>query len=382
MHRQELESAFLDAVYQAAAFPEQWPEAVRLYGLLLDAPIAHLHIVDIPTGEVRHSVQHGMDQELIRLGNERYFHIDPFVSGGRDYVVAGLKRGVSEFVLTADDVIHQTAYLETEYYRDFTRKWGVVDMAATTSVIGGAALVNLVANQMDGRRFRPEDKNLLKSLRPHVNRAVQLSCSLGLAASERSVAHLWASSKNPVFLLQLGRLTYCNSCGAQALSSARVVARSRKSIRFADSAANSALEDLENETLSARRHLRPTLHRTVIAEDATGESWLVQMVRLKQPPPAATPFFLSVDPGLFVMLSPLNALSAARAGAINGFVQFSNHEKTILSLLVDGHSVQRIASRTDRSVATVRWHIRSMLAKARMRTLADLIRLAALAMPF
>lgn len=64
MGRDAVEIEFLDVLYEAAAFPERWPRVLELYSLLLDAPIAHLHIIDIQTGAVRHSVQHGMDQVL------------------------------------------------------------------------------------------------------------------------------------------------------------------------------------------------------------------------------------------------------------------------------------------------------------------------------
>ena len=75
------------------------------------------------------------------------------------------------------------------------------------------------------------------------------------------------------------------------------------------------------------------------------------------------------------------ALAAARQDAISGFVQLTEAEREVLQLLVQGLSAEAIARATGRRIATVRWHIRSLIEKLQATSVADVVRIGALVLP-
>jgi DNA-binding CsgD family transcriptional regulator len=120
----------------------------------------------------------------------------------------------------------------------------------------------------------------------------------------------------------------------------------------------------------------------VQVDDGKGESWMIQLVRLEPPRQDITARLFSVDPGVFIMLTPLNSVATLRAGSIDSIAKFTAVEKELLHALVDGRTIQQIARQTGRSEATLRWHVRNLLSKSGLRSLTDLIRFASLLMPF
>jgi DNA-binding CsgD family transcriptional regulator len=153
-------------------------------------------------------------------------------------------------------------------------------------------------------------------------------------------------------------------------------------VLFADDNANAALRKLtRHDALSAGEAGRMR-QAAVQVDDSEGESWMVKLVRLDPPRPDVTARLFSVDPGVFIMLTPLNAVSAIRAGSIDSLARFTAVEKELLHALVDGRTIQQIARQTGRSEATLRWHVRNLLSKSGLRSLTDLIRFASLLMPF
>jgi DNA-binding CsgD family transcriptional regulator len=64
-----------------------------------------------------------------------------------------------------------------------------------------------------------------------------------------------------------------------------------------------------------------------------------------------------------------------------GFTELTPTERTIFAAFVDGDDIASIAARMDRSVETVRWHVRNLFAKLGVNSQADLVRLGALLLP-
>ena len=66
---------------------------------------------------------------------------------------------------------------------------------------------------------------------------------------------------------------------------------------------------------------------------------------------------------------------------LSGFTELTPTERTIFAAFVDGDDIQAIATRMDRSVETVRWHVRNLFTKLGVNSQADLARLGALLLP-
>ena len=116
--------------------------------------------------------------------------------------------------------------------------------------------------------------------------------------------------------------------------------------------------------------------------DSAGERWTLQLVRLNPPRQDLATRLFSLDPGVFIMLTPMNAASTMRAGSIGSIARFTAVEKQLLHDLIDGRTIQQIARQTGRSEDTLRWHVRNLLSKSGLGTMTELIRFASLLMPF
>ena len=205
---------------------------------------------------------------------------------------------------------------------------------------------------------------------------------LGYAETGKAVACLWDQSELPVLVVQQGALTYSNPAASRVLRSSGIVSRSGPGICFSNDNANAALRALTRTGLQSTQDAPGLRQASMQVEDRRGESWMLQLVRLKPPRLEITAQLFSIDPGVLVMLTPMNAAAALRAGSIDSIATFTPVEKELLHALVDGKTVQQIAADTGRTVATLRWHVRNLLTKTGMRNLTDLIRFASMLMPF
>jgi DNA-binding CsgD family transcriptional regulator len=243
-------------------------------------------------------------------------------------------------------------------------------------------MFTLVANPIDSRPFETRDKQFLQQLLGHIDRAFRLSVKVGFADSSKAVAQLWEQSALPVMVVQQGSLSYANICAERVLSQSGIVARSGAGLLFADESVNVALRKLTRHDAQAAGDASRVRQAAVQVDDSKGESWMVQLVRLDPPRQDVTARLFSVDPGVFIMLTPLNSVATLRAGSIDSLAKFTAVEKELLHALVDGRTIQQIARQTGRSEATLRWHVRNLLSKSGLRSLTDLIRFASLLMPF
>ena len=382
MRLDEKVHAFLDNIYGAAVFPEQWPETLRSYSALFDQEIAHLTLVDIASSKVSYNLWQGTDPELLRMGYQRFFDIDEFAVVGRAKMFAELRRNNRDIVIVASELMEPSHLESTEYYQDFLKRFRVNDMVCATTLTDNSKLLNLVCNNSNFRRFDRSQRELLQHLRPDIDRALQLAVRLGMDQSKRSLSAVWESSQEAAFLLQGGSMTYANAVGQKMLQRSAVVARSGRSLRFHSEDANAALRSLSRTDMRrATIHTAPR-HASTLIQDPGGESWMVQIVRLAPPAQSIVHDLLGMDPGTFVLLSPLNRLSEARTGSLEGLSWMTATEREILRHLMDGRTIEQIASSTNRSAATIRWHVRNMLTKSNLRNLSDLCRFAALLNPF
>ena len=379
-------ATFLDELYDAAIFPERWLNAVEGFRNLLKGDIgnivSHMNVVDLKTGIPSHNMISGADPELVRQGTEYYFYQDAYVDASLRRVSQAARQGEESLILFAPEILETRTLHATEFYQDFLRRFRVNDMMCTASIVHQEKMFTLVANPIDCRPFEMRDKELVQRILPHVDRAFRMSVKLGYAETGKAVAHLWEHSELPVIVVQQGSLSYANTCAERVLSQSGIVARSGAGLLFADDSVNVALRKLTRHDAQVAGDASRVRQAAVQVDDGKGESWMVQLVRLEPPRQDITARLFSVDPGVFIMLTPLNSVATLRAGSIDSLAKFTPVEKELLHALVDGRTIQQIALQTGRSEATLRWHERNLLSKSGVRSLTDLIRIASLLMPF
>jgi DNA-binding NarL/FixJ family response regulator len=86
-------------------------------------------------------------------------------------------------------------------------------------------------------------------------------------------------------------------------------------------------------------------------------------------------------PSVVVALTPFSGASQTREAMLSGFPDLTPTERQIFAAVVDGEDIASIARKMERSVETVRWHVRNLFTKLGVNSQADLARLGALLMP-
>lgn len=379
-------ATFLDELYDAVLFPERWPDAVEGFRTLLMGDVgnvvSHMTAIDLSTGSLSHNMVSGADPDMVQQGARYFLHEDLYAYAGYQRAMEVFRQGQDRLTLVSPEIIESDELRSTDYFNDFLQKFHITGMMCTASLVDQSKVFTLVANPIDSRPFEMRDKAFLQQLLGHIDRAFRLSAKVGFADSSKAVAHLWEQSALPVMVVQQGNLTYSNSAAERLLRGSGVVARSGAGLLFTDETVNAALRQLIRSDRTSAPETNRSRQAAIQIHDSRGEGWMVQMVRLNSPRRDFVAQLFSVDPGVFVMLTPLNAVSAIRAGSIDSLAKFTSVEKELLHALVDGRTIQQIARQTGRSEATLRWHVRNLLSKSGLRSLTDLIRFASLLMPF
>jgi DNA-binding CsgD family transcriptional regulator len=159
-----------------------------------------------------------------------------------------------------------------------------------------------------------------------------------------------------------------NTAAASLLEARRPVALVAGRLRFEDTRAQAAFEALS-------RPDQPDARRTYafVVEGEGGRTFIAQLSLARADAAGMS--------AVVVALTPFSGASQSREAMLRGFTELTPTERAIFAAFVDGDDIQTIAQRMDRSVETVRWHVRNLFTKLGVNSQADLARLGALLLP-
>lgn len=160
-----------------------------------------------------------------------------------------------------------------------------------------------------------------------------------------------------------------NAAAAALLEARRPVAVTAGRLRFEDARAQAAFEALSR----ADQHADARRTYAFVVEGEGGRTFIAQLSLAKPAPDAMS--------SVVVALTPFSGASRSREAMLSGFTELTPTERAIFAAFVDGDDIQAIATRMDRSVETVRWHVRNLFTKLGVNSQADLARLGALLLP-
>jgi DNA-binding CsgD family transcriptional regulator len=176
---------------------------------------------------------------------------------------------------------------------------------------------------------------------------------------------------NPTaMLITRARLVeHANPAAAGLLEAQRPIAVTAGRLRFEDARAQAAFE-----LLSRADHGADTRRTFAFVVEGEGNRTFIAQLSLAKPRGGESA-------SVVVALTPFSGASQSREAMLQGFTELTPTERTIFAAFVDGADIQAIAARMDRSVETVRWHVRNLFTKLGVNSQADLARLGALLLP-
>lgn len=364
-HLRPAASDVIDELYAAAVEPHRLSQALGLFSRMMNAEFACLVVKDFESVDMRTRVFEYSSGYTSVVAHDAWIleSVAPHIRPGQVGVIGGKTR--SNGPLTAGGPLSA---------RRVQPVWNFVGLV----VKGGPWISFALVAMRRMASFSDLHHGDLYELQTDVRRALslrQLAGRSGLGLNIRLDDH----SHIGTLAVRNMIVERCNPAAASLLNDQTLISNSSGMIEFKDKPAQSALEGMSRPPSQDHKICRSRT-RALVIKHPGGGTWIVQMARLdgfQEAEMSARPS----APAIAVVLTPLSAASRTREAMLSSFANLTPTERSILASFVDGHGVAAIATGMNRSVETVRWHIRNLFEKLGVNTQAELARLGALLLP-
>ena len=366
----------IELAYAASDDPRRWEPFLLSLAESLAAKSAHLLHHDLTgSGSVSMSVR--TDPEAIRLYNEHFHHVDPFA-------LSPVARAAAPGVCATDEMfISRTDLIRSEYFNDFAVKFDAIRLASTIvdKTNSPASALTILRGRHDPP-FDDHDLLLLKSLSPHVRRALQIHQRVHGAEQERAVAvEALNALRCAVFLVDAeSTVVLANQKGHKLLAARDGLSTDRGRLCALSSGDTKRLRDLCAGVASTRTVL-PRSSGGALALDGrpSGRPPLQVLVT-----PAASPAPLGLtDPRIAALVFVSDPAEAQRPSErlLRELYGLTPAESDVAARLAIGQSVREIAAARGSAIETVRRQNKQILAKTGARHRSELVHMLSTMLP-
>jgi DNA-binding CsgD family transcriptional regulator len=371
--------AFLDELYACAAEPDRWDDVMHAMMRLFGTDKAHIGVRNNRTGALNKSNFFGISPTHIRMGVDYYFAIEPWYAAiAESLTSAPLRQGGSR-VLHGGSLVPFHAFATTEYYNDFCRHTGTDDCIVMAGDVGNDNTFGMIVNTGEGRLFGEQDLAVANRIAGDLVRAIRLHTRITNTSHANRLGHFWHDSAVALIVVHQRRVEFTNPSALSLLKQGTPVRQRGGWLSFQDPDVQAALDHMAS---TFRKPTEPSPHILSFPVQADDDSrWLVQLITLKPTEGSLSAATGLAEPSVMIAITPLTTAAAARQNAIQGFIRFTDTEREVLLLLVQGLSTDQIARSTGRKPSTIRWHIRSLIEKLHAKSIADVVRIGALLLP-
>lgn len=359
-------SGFLDEFYAAAVEDSRLSTALKQFAFAFDAGEACLFNADpspprdqVTFVERSPSPEDGVSHRegaASATGLSLAQELGADLAAGQSDVWLGTVRGIGAEVRALHAQTRQTHYLAIAPRSDGDPAIGIVALRDSP--------------------FTAEDLASARSLLPDVRRALKLRRQAGRVEALGLGVQLFDRNPVAIFITRQRAVERSNAAATVLLAAGRPVNVVAGRLHFEDSRVHTAFELISR----ADAHAQGNQAFAFVVEGSDGDTWIAQLSPMR-----STSRFSAgsgaTSPGVVVALTPFNAASQTRGAMLNGFTDLTPTERTIFAAFVDGQDIAAIAARLNRSVETVRWHVRNLFTKLGVNSQADLARLGALLLP-
>jgi len=371
------------AIYEAAANAGDWLDVGKRICAITKAQRATFSLAD--ERGVFHNVLRNVDESEILYAT--YYHtVDPYRERARRDYASERTRHLC-LAKVGGELVPEAELLRTEYYVDYARLYERRHMMGGMIGVAGATPIGIF-RACDAQPFEEYDCNLLESLLPYLQRAIELRSRLGseLDSAWATRGALDALPTSVIIVDADMRVVFANSAGSQRLAGKGSGLRLVRSGPRAGGGTYLAARQRSNDAV-LRRHVARAAAGQAGGALRTANDDASMYAVLVSPLPRS----LSVDDprgehigmarGLaLVLIQDLESKRCARTDLLCDVFGFSFAEAEVAAALFGGVSTEEVAHRRNVSLNTVRSQIRSILEKAGAHNLRDLERtIAALA---
>jgi DNA-binding CsgD family transcriptional regulator len=304
----------------------------------------------------------GGSLSAIKSYNEGQFVLDPFVNLP------------SREVVTLHEHLSTQTLLSSDFYRIIMQPQGWYDFLGLDIREENELDVRFRVGRYRGANaFAERDKELLRQLLPHLERAIRLHTRISRVEQERAVyaGAVERLSVATIILDEQGKVLSTNDRATALLQQQGLFLRQHK-LQLADAAANQEFAEMLAQLMRSRRQSKPAAARAmqVPRGDAGPDMGLV--VRLV--PSAGSAQGRSI-PSVAVFISDPQQSSEPPSQIISRLFGLTPTEASLAMLLANGLTLDEASAELAVSRNTARAHLRAVFAKTGVTRQTGLVRL-------
>jgi DNA-binding CsgD family transcriptional regulator len=357
-------------IYESACDRTRWPTFLQSFRDAIGASAVHLAIDDFANDKAAVTTALGHDPRFLSLYAEYY--------SSRDVWIRGRPHPPSGQTVLGQRLVRDEELVKTEFYTDFLRPQGLFHVVAGCILRERTTSVDIAAlRPKNGGPFGASEERLVRTLMPHLQRAVQLHRRLSAAElTSRSLAESMDRLPYGVILLDdRGRVLLANGVARGQLAARDGLAEDRGTLGASDRSESSALRALVAEALdlTVGQRLGGGVLRLSRPSGARALSLLVAPFKR-----AAVDPFGDRQPAAVVFVSDPDKRIDAPADLLARLHGLSPAEASVAAEVLEGGSLSDVAERLGITRNTANTHLKRVFDKTGTRRQSDLVRLLAL----
>lgn len=355
-------SCFINQLYQAVYSPIGLNDVLQELANFINAPYSAFQIENQYTHELRDCLLLGYDDNAIKSYGDYYVTRDP-------WTIEGFKKGTinSDFI-ASHRIVSDKDYRNSEFYQDWGKKYGVCYAVGSGFLVNDGFVVKVsFQRHQDHCMFDESTESFLNYLRPHLKNYVQLNPVFhGQAFNENS----WEASLNcinrPLWVVdRLGKLVFANKIGHQWLTK-------QKHLHVKNGRLLPVIKEYENQFLNAiyaiKQGQKPQdklikgtlINSFMIAHLGEVENFWLSPLVIKE----------CHQPDLFMIVGREQSPNERELEAL---FSLTSRQSQICALLIQGESLQTIATKLNISLNTVRNTLYACFKKLGVENQSELI---------
>jgi DNA-binding CsgD family transcriptional regulator len=341
------DDALIDAIYEAGAVPELWPEVLERFSQRLNGSGGILFASNGPN--VKWIASGLMQESFEKFVREGWYKINQRPQRLAALNYNGFVQDLDTFTL--EELDRDPVY--TQYFRKNHGGWAVGTQVESP---GGDAIIFSFERQYEKGPYSREICAALDPLRPHFARAALFSWRLGLERAQAMAQALESVGLPAAVLRGGGRLFAANNRMQQLMP--HVVRDMPQRVSLADEAADAllagAIERVEQTTLRTGSAV------SSIAIRATEER--EPMIAHVLPVRGAANDVFATSTSI-LLLTPVSNATSPDSKLLQALFDLTPAESRIAQGIGNGETIEAIATRYGISAATARGQLKSVMAK-------------------
>lgn len=369
--RMEIAAEIIGLIYEAVADPSLWQKVLDTFVRATNGIGGSLFVGDSRFDEYAFARRFGMSEEEAALYLERYASSDVWAL--RVSEVPEGYVGLGNEWWPEEEMIKSPAY--REFYGPRNWHYGMVGIfLRTPSSISGISTLR----EKEKGPFREPEQALCRTLVPHLRRGALLHAELTSLRSQRA-AFLGHLDRYPHAFLLVDldrRVLVANTPGTEILSLGDGLRTERGQLRALSSKEDLELRDVVRQIAGDRQSRVSRLYVTRASPASP-----YRLLLLPVPSLGAAPLGGS-QPAVAIVIIDADSAFTPDASALAELYSLTPAEARVTSLLVQGRSMEDVASQLGVSLETIRTHVRRVFSKTGTNRQGELIALVLRSVPF